>query len=202
MIKVVVFDIGGVLIERPSKKRLKFFAKDFGLNTRQKEKVVEAYKKMELKWMKGLIKEKDLISELLKKVGAKAKSRKVWKDYLKKAYKEKKEVIEVVKAIKKAGYKLAILSNASSPDVEYLKEKKFMKLFDYAFFSCELRCAKPEKKIFVKMLRVLGVKTKEIILVDDLKENVIAAKKIGMKAIVFKDLVSLKKGLKHYGIIF
>ncbi|MEM4598151.1 MAG: HAD family phosphatase [Candidatus Diapherotrites archaeon] len=202
MVKAIMFDIGGVLVERPSRKRLDLFSKEFKLNEEQKEEAAKAYKALEKKWMKGLITEKELISGILKRIGVKAKAKIVWKKYFKKAYKEKKEVIAIAKALKKAGYKLAVLSNASKPDVEYLKERGFMKLFDYAFFSCDLKCAKPEKRIYLKVLKDIKVKAKDVIFIDDLKENVAAARRVGIKAIVYEDPDKLKRELRIAGIYF
>ncbi len=63
MIRAVVFDLGGVLIDNPQPKMFAFYARTLGVTDAEFE---NAFKKYEDSWQKGKIKEKDLWLNLSK----------------------------------------------------------------------------------------------------------------------------------------
>lgn len=65
-------------------------------------------------------------------------------------------------------------------EVEKMKSKKY---FRKLFVSNELKCAKPDKEFFDKILKLSGEKSEESVFVDDAKRNLIAAKKSGFVTI-------------------
>ncbi|MFA5931656.1 MAG: HAD-IA family hydrolase [archaeon] len=65
-------------------------------------------------------------------------------------------------------------------EVEKMKSKKY---FRKLFVSNELKCAKPDKEFFDKILKLSGEKSEESIFVDDAKRNLIAAKQSGFVTI-------------------
>jgi len=65
-------------------------------------------------------------------------------------------------------------------------------------------CRKPEKEIFLKVLEMTGANPEESLFIDDVEANVIQAKKLGFKTILYSShedaLIELdEKGIKLEG---
>lgn len=101
----------------------------------------------------------------------------------------------------KRKYKIALLSNYSSPWLrELIFEYQVADLFDVSLISSEHKLAKPDPEIYKKILSMLGVSAKEAVFVDDLTENVEAARKLGFTGVLFTSNENLLKELKKLGI--
>lgn len=93
--------------------------------------------------------------------------------------------LEFIKTVRRQ-FKLAIISNDSSRWSKYLREKfNLNQYFDVISISGDLRIQKPDKRIFQLTIEKLGVKAEDCLYIDDRERNLEAAKKVGMKAIMF-----------------
>ena len=93
-------------------------------------------------------------------------------------------------------YKLATIINEGSEWANYkLDISGFRKYFKKNFISGELGLAKPDLEIYLYVLKKLNAKPEECIFIDDKRENCIAAAKLGIKSIIFKNSNQLKKEL-------
>jgi len=89
-------------------------------------------------------------------------------------------------------YKLVLLSNTNSIHEEYgWKKYKFLDNFDELVLSHKVGSVKPEEAIYRKVERVSGCRSEEHIFIDDIKDYVLAAKKIGWDGIHFEDYSGL-----------
>jgi HAD superfamily hydrolase (TIGR01509 family) len=66
---------------------------------------------------------------------------------------------------------------------------------DRFIFSHRFRVAKPDQEIFRRSLEVLGALPQQVAFVDDLVENVIAARSVGLQAFQFTDVETLRAEL-------
>ncbi|MGN0521681.1 MAG: HAD family hydrolase [Eubacterium sp.] len=95
--------------------------------------------------------------------------------------------------IKLKGYKIFILSNASSDFYNY-----FPKYFDIAFFdgivvSSDLHIIKPDYGIYEYLLKTYSLDPKECLFIDDRADNINGAKRLGIQCFQFKnDFNSIK----------
>ncbi len=121
---------------------------------------------------------------------------KVKKIYFGTKMKEKlnKNTVQIVKQLKKR-YKVGILSNTNELDANINKKNNNFNLFSPVILSCEVGCRKPEKKIYQIALKKLKVKPSECVFIDDKKNNLSTAKELGIKTILFKSAIQLKKEL-------
>ena len=106
-----------------------------------------------------------------------------------------RDFLEFLKSLKPK-YKVGLISNAWSGLRPFIIREKFDDVFHHMTISAEVGIAKPEAKIFQMALDQLQVKAKEAIFVDDVRENIEACEKIGMKGIQFKDAESAIQQLK------
>jgi len=105
--------------------------------------------------------------------------------------------IEFLKYTKKQEIPLCLLSNSSEDLIE--KQYHYFKLetfFTAAFFSHKMKIAKPDQRIFEKVLKELHFDASEILFVDDKEKNLFAAEEFGFQTFLFTesaDFVKLKR---------
>lgn len=95
-----------------------------------------------------------------------------------------------IRAMKKAGYRVYILSNYGNWSYEKTKERalNFLEEVDGAVFSYEVKQIKPDAAIFQALCDKYSLKAEECVFLDDLPANIEGAKNFGMQGIVFKGL--------------
>ena len=102
------------------------------------------------------------------------------------------------KALKEAGYRCYLLTNASTLFRAYEDKIPAFKAMDGIFVSAEHRMLKPDLEIYHAMLREFGLKTEESVFIDDNSANIAGAISCGMSGIVYLDdvdklLIDLKR---------
>lgn len=80
---------------------------------------------------------------------------------------------------------IGLLSNTNPPHFGYCFEKyRLLRLIDRKTLSFEVGCSKPDSKIYARMIASMEMDPKNILFIDDMPENVEAAKKCGLVSIV------------------
>jgi len=198
MIKAIVFDWGGVLIDDPVGGLIEYCANSLGINLHVLKDIFSQYQS---EFERGLISENELWKVICSDLKIKEPtSNSLWKDAVRAVFKDKKEIFQIVQNLKKSGYKIGFLSNTEIPTMEYFYDKKYERYFDVAVFSCAEKTVKPEEKIYLIALKKLQVKPQEAIFIDDKPEYIEVAKKVGSNGIVFKTSDQLKKELALFSI--
>ncbi|MGQ4915713.1 MAG: HAD family hydrolase [Candidatus Asgardarchaeia archaeon] len=94
------------------------------------------------------------------------------------------EVLEFLAEVKSIGLKTAIVTTIAKFKFANILEK-ISPYIDFVMTGYEARCEKSNPKMYKKTLEILRVKAKEAIMIgDDLKLDVILAKRVGMHAIL------------------
>ncbi|MCL2222075.1 MAG: HAD family phosphatase [Oscillospiraceae bacterium] len=87
--------------------------------------------------------------------------------------------------LKKAGHSLYYLSNISFETRDYLVAKyDFFELFNGGVFSCDALLIKPNPEIYRLLLRKYNLNASDCIFYDDMKKNIAAAEKEGIKSVL------------------
>lgn len=117
------------------------------------------------------------------------------------------DVLELAHEIKDLGFRLYLLSNIGIQALNnlYKRYPHLDNLFDgfYVPSPDNNYIRKPSLYFFSdfkRYIRKIGDKQENIIFIDDLKENVETAQKIGLKPILFKSKKQLEQDLKKMGI--
>lgn len=111
------------------------------------------------------------------------------------------ELVDIIKKLKKK-YKTGLLTNNWALNMEYRKKHfENYSIFDAVISSHEVGMTKPDNEIFIEAAKKIGCKLSECVFIDDWHKNVEAAKKLGMKGIIFKDNESLFEELKKLKIL-
>ncbi len=98
------------------------------------------------------------------------------------------------------GYcRTAILSNAWLGVRQFFRSLPELSVFDTMVISAEEGVAKPAEEIYRSTLERIGVVAAQTVFVDDMVENVVAARSLGMAGIVFESteqtLIALQQWL-------
>jgi FMN phosphatase YigB (HAD superfamily) len=101
-------------------------------------------------------------------------------------------------ALLAAGVPTGILSNMGR-DTWELIGPRFAEVTSLTL-SFEVGAVKPEPAIYLRCLESLGVEPAEAVFVDDRRENVDAARALGMEALLFEDEDRLAADLAQLGV--
>lgn len=96
--------------------------------------------------------------------------------------------VDWVCGLKENGLKVFCLSNISGKICDdCANELEFLKYVDGRILSYEEKLIKPDPEIYKRLLDRYGLCADECIFIDDIEQNVIAAKVLGIHGVVFKD---------------
>ena len=107
---------------------------------------------------------------------------------------------ELLISLKQKGLKLGLLSNTTIFESVVLENLEIRDLFDAIVFSWHKGNLKPSHVAFKHILGELDVSEGEALFVDDGKKNIESAKAMGMQAILFEDIETLKKRISELGV--
>jgi glucose-1-phosphatase len=94
-------------------------------------------------------------------------------------------------------YRLVLLSNTDPIHVEYMESKfRFVRYFPKRIYSCEVGASKPSVKIFRAAIKAAGAPSSRILYIDDIRQYVLAARRIGLDAIQFRSRQRLEATLR------
>ena len=108
---------------------------------------------------------------------------------------------ELLGELKKAGYGLYLLSNASFRQHEYWPRVPGNQYFDGTLISADVKLVKPEAEIYRLLYQAFGLDPQECLFIDDSTQNIEGAERTGMAGIVFHgDCGELRQALQAMGV--
>ncbi|MDA0745821.1 MAG: HAD family phosphatase [bacterium] len=111
-------------------------------------------------------------------------------------------VIAWAAQLKRAGYRTAILSNMPEEILVHLREHAdWWTYFDEHIISCELKWTKPDRRIYRHTIQMLGIPAERILFLDDMPENIDAARAEGMQGFVFTSFEDLVAFVRANGVL-
>jgi len=202
-IKVVLFDLGRVLVDFDHKRaaqRIASFCPKTALeiyNLFFESQVTVAFEA-------GKITPEDFYREVKNTLNLKLSYESfvpIWNDIFFLSPKNR-SVFRLVNSLR-SGYQTAMLSNINVLHYEYVKKNfPVFGVFDKVFLSFELGAIKPDKKIYEQVIARLQVGPQEIFYTDDRPDLVESAKSLGIKGCVFTNFQQLVNDIAGAGITF
>lgn len=201
MITTIVFDMGGVLA-------------DWNADQILEEMPIQAQSKPLLKkevftspeWVMvdaGFITDKDMEEAALRRlpVWAHEDCRFAIRHFTDYSLHPIPETLAIVRQLKAAGYKLYLLSNASTRFDEYKDRFEAFTYMDGLFVSAFHHCYKPDQGMYRKFFQTYGLDPAQCLFIDDSQANIAASIMAGMDGIVYRgDAEELKQNLQERGI--
>lgn len=193
--QAVVFDFGGVLTTEPNREIVvQFLRSSFNLSpeefekiNQQKKKALQAGKTDEEFWLEYAEKKN-------------MKLPKSWvqdfKGVLKQCIGINEGMFALVNRLKQKGLPVALLSNVDPRLAGFIREFGLYAPFDPCLLSCEIGLEKPDARIYEYLLKEMKLPAQDIVFIDDRPENVDAAKRLGLDAILFVSQEHLQKELE------
>jgi len=197
MIKAVIFDMGGVIVDNVAPGMRAHYSESLGVTVEQFNKVFENYS---VAWEKGQLTEDDFWEKITSDLHvSKPTVESLWLDGFLKNYREKDEIVSLIKELKQKKYHIALLSNTEIPIMNHIKKQSWPD-FDLFVYSCEVGMRKPDKEIYDYTLDNLQVKPEDSVFIDDRRENITTANEIGMHGILFESPEQVIQELEALGV--
>ena len=151
---VFIFDFGGVVIKwRNNNPIFDYIADRYGIPRLEMRRAFElALPRLET----GEVSMRDFLEEVLGQFGKSVRKGDspdgLWTLPFERLVKFRKGTVELVRSLRRRGYRVYLFSNTSLPHVRLLRRKKWDRLFDGFLSSCELRSMKPSATAFRRAL--------------------------------------------------
>ena len=108
---------------------------------------------------------------------------------------------QLVSDLKKAGYGVYLLSNASYRQHEYWPRVPGSQYFDGTLISADVKLVKPEAEIYRLLYKTFQLVPQECLFIDDATQNIEGAERTGMPGIVFHgDADELRREMQAFGV--
>lgn len=196
MVKNIVFDIGNVLAGFVWKE----FFRSFGFSDEVFEKLADATVRSSF-WNemdRGKLSDEELLEGFIKNDSSIEKE-------IREVFENVEEIIQRfdyaipwIRELKEKGYHIYVISNFSrKAHVECIKALDFLEEIDGEILSYQVKLIKPSPEIYQLLCSKYNLKAEECVFIDDLPKNVEAARKEGMKGLIFESLDQAKRELEE-----
>lgn len=186
MVKNVIFDLGGVVIEWNSDRILEAYYADPDVRAIMKQQMFQHPDWLELD--RGTMHESELLARLGVRTGRPAAELSGLFDAVRESLHAKPDTVALLEKLYARGVPLYCLSNISSDIFKYLRERhSFWGVFRGIVISGDLKMIKPEPEIFHFLLQRYGLAAAETVFVDDNAPNIEAARALGIQTVWFKN---------------
>jgi len=196
-----LFDLGNTLIKLAYERVLENICRDASIERDDLVELLEkpgGYRDLETGAV-GFVEFYDFLCSHAGYRGSLRQFREVWTDFFDGAIPGAESLLERIRD----RYRVAFLSNSNEVHAEVIP-RQFASLFrkdDRFIFSYRFKVAKPDPEIFRRSLEILGALPHHVVFIDDLLENVLAARTVGMQAFQFIDTDSVTRELVREGLL-
>lgn len=202
MYRNIIFDLGGVVVDYDPRA----FLVDHFMNEKLEEQLYELTFGSHEWWMLDadqITREEanEIFRARGKEIGRSFEMDVIltdWVDMLK----TRDDTVQLMKRLKKRGYRLYYLSNIPKDVLELMRQRKFWAMFDGGVASCRARMNKPDPRIYLALLYRYRLRPEETIFLDDNRENVAAARELGLAGIHFRSLKHALAQMIKLGVSF
>jgi len=192
MIKAIVFDVGGVLIDYEDVMCYDYVSR---VHKVDRKRYVDMIERLSTHADRGDITARELESKVSDAFGIPINGIQ-YDAVLEIEGSCNDKVMDIARSLSKK-YMLAILSDVSAGRWAIAKRMIDTSIFHKKFLSYKMRATKPSRKVYMNVIAGLKIKPNEIIFTDNLQRNVDGARKIGINAIRYRNPARLKRDISR-----
>jgi putative hydrolase of the HAD superfamily len=183
VIKAVIFDFGGVMVNIANSGSVNDIAKALGEDGEEFRKI---HSPVLRKFASGELNEEEYWQKLSEATGKPRPQNwyELWREKAKQNTCLRTEMVKFVDELKQQGIRCILLSNSIPPHEEIARERGWYKSFDSLYFSIRTGFYKPDIKAYENVLKSEGLRAEECVFVDDTKANLVPARQLGIKTIL------------------
>ena len=192
-IRLCMFDMGGVVAKHSDASLERLLLRDFGISDHDSFTSLDArLPNLLAQHSKAAIDEKEMWLQFTNITGIAVPQYKdsLWGRYFKPELDE--HVVEIIGELKEQGYRVVCATNTEEAHYTYHRDALHYEIFDAVYASLLLKEVKPDSAFFAKILESEQVNPEEVLFIDDLTENCIAAAEFGINAVLYNDPVELR----------
>lgn len=183
--KNIVFDLGGVVVDWSPERLMREYTGD-------PELPVSLFKKgfFEDYWQdfdRGTVSQVKMVEEMSRFSGRRYAECWDFVEFIKHSLDDNPKTVALIRELSAKGYRLFCLSNMSLEFYDYLKDREVFTYFEGQIISAREKVIKPEKAIYQILADRYGLVPEETLFVDDLEQNVAAARELGLHTVHFTD---------------
>lgn len=193
-IKTIIFDIGRVLVDFEPEAHFKKFAKNDEIL--QKMMKATVYAESWNEFDKGVWSLEQIVDSFVENDRSIEKELRACFQDVKGIIIQREYAIPWIKQLKKEGYQVLVLSNFPEKTYEDCKEEmSFLDETDGGILSYRDRVIKPDEAIYKLLMERYDLKAEECVFLDDVEKNLVTARQLGMKTILFQNKEQAEKEL-------
>lgn len=199
MIKVFLFDFGGVVAEEGFREGLFKIAKRNFLDL---DEFYQTAKEIIYKigYVEGRSTDEVYFNELKKKYNL-SDSFEQFKETILSSFEIRDFIIEWVLKLREHGFKTGLLTDQTDWLYDLNEKYAFFVFFDYIFNSYKLKKTKKDPTIFSDIVKQLGTTAEEIVFIDDDIENIKRAKSFGIRVIHYTNYEDFVNRIRFFSAI-
>lgn len=199
MITTIVFDIGNVLVDFAWEEYLDSF--HFPSDIREKIARATVLSDAWNEFDRGGSEEEELIDGFVRNDPEVEKEIRLICQDIHDMLKPREDTIPWLKELRAMGLKTYYLSNFSKKAAkECAHVMDFIPYMDGGILSYQEKLVKPDSRIYKLLIKRYGLVPEECVFFDDRKDNCQAAKKLGMRAVLFTTKQKAVEELKKLGV--
>lgn len=198
--QTVVFDFGGVLTGEPNREAvINFIQESFDLSKEEFEKANQE-KRLAVKQGKT---DEEFWLMFAENRGIQLPSN--WAESFKVVMKDaigiNAQMYKLVDELRNEGMPVALLSNIDERLAKIIRNFGLYEPFEPCLLSYEIGVEKPDSKAYELLLQKLNLPATDIVFIDDRPENIEAAQKLGIDAILFESQAQLRNELSRRDLL-
>lgn len=200
----VVFDFAGVLFHwQPLellKRELPMHAADDASARRLAEDIFQGYGGDWADFDRGQVEVPELVQRIAARTGLGAAEVRTVVDAVPAELQPLPDTVRLLRRLHRAGQRLHFLSNMPRPYAEHLQAvHDFVGCFESGVFSAQVGLIKPQPEIYALAAQHFGVPASQLLFIDDVADNVEAARRAGWQALHFVDAAACEAELHRRG---
>ena len=195
MVRNVIFDLGGVVLDWNPDRIVARFQPDAALQAAFKASVFghADWKAFD----RGGVTESELIGRLEVRLGLARTEVIAFLDGTRHSLVQMPDTVKLIRELQRRSVPLYCLSNMPAEMYLHLQRRHdFWDAFSGIVISGEVKMMKPEPEVFLHLLDTFGLRADETVFIDDMAVNVQAARQVGLHAILFRDAAQCREELQ------